>query len=196
VHLRVKKLKVPRNGPKGPGGGGDWGAVLLFLYVGPRRGWVVSPTPRPFYPRERPGTHCRGGWVHSSAGLDVCEEPRPPPGFDHWTVQHLASRYTDWDIPAPAERYSIKTRVPVRVPYRPIVTDLIKQLCYKEIRRLRNPSLFLKTVVSLTLTQQPTARPRSSLISTLLISETRVSSYFKDSRSYNNNTFALFPFYF
>ena len=26
-------------------------------------GWVVSSTPRPLYPRERPGTHCTGGWV-------------------------------------------------------------------------------------------------------------------------------------
>ena len=25
--------------------------------------WVVNTTPRPFYPRERPGTHCIGGWV-------------------------------------------------------------------------------------------------------------------------------------
>jgi hypothetical protein len=24
-------------------------------------GWVVSTTPRPLYPRERPGTHCTGG---------------------------------------------------------------------------------------------------------------------------------------
>jgi hypothetical protein len=24
---------------------------------------VVSTTPRPLYPRERPGTHCTGGWV-------------------------------------------------------------------------------------------------------------------------------------
>ena len=26
-------------------------------------GCVVNITPRPFYPRERPGTHCTGGWV-------------------------------------------------------------------------------------------------------------------------------------
>jgi len=25
-------------------------------------GWVVNATPRPLYPRERPGTHCIGGW--------------------------------------------------------------------------------------------------------------------------------------
>jgi len=27
-------------------------------------------------------------------------KPRPPPGFDHWTVQPVASRYTDCAIPA------------------------------------------------------------------------------------------------
>jgi hypothetical protein len=36
-----------------------------------------STTPRPLYPRERPGTHCRGGWVGPRAGLEVCEKPRP-----------------------------------------------------------------------------------------------------------------------
>ena len=30
----------------------------------------------------------------------------PPPGFDPWTVQPIASRYTDWAIPAhPRDRY-------------------------------------------------------------------------------------------
>jgi hypothetical protein len=30
-------------------------------------GWVVNATPRPLYPRERPGTHYIGGWV----GIDI-----------------------------------------------------------------------------------------------------------------------------
>jgi hypothetical protein len=38
---------------------------------------VVSTTPRPLYPRERPGTHCTGGWVGPRAGLDVCEKSLP-----------------------------------------------------------------------------------------------------------------------
>jgi hypothetical protein len=33
-------------------------------------GWVVNATPRPLYPRERPGTHCIGGWVGPKADLD------------------------------------------------------------------------------------------------------------------------------
>ena len=32
--------------------------------------WVVNVTPRPLYPRERPVTHCIGGWVGPRAGLD------------------------------------------------------------------------------------------------------------------------------
>jgi hypothetical protein len=42
---------------------------------------VVSTTPRPHYPRERPGTHCTGGWVGPRAGLDVCEKISPPQEF-------------------------------------------------------------------------------------------------------------------
>jgi hypothetical protein len=69
--------------------------ALLFLKLGARRWWVVSTTPRPLYPRERPGTHCTGGWVGPRAGLDMCEKSRPPPEFDPRTVQPVASRYTD-----------------------------------------------------------------------------------------------------
>jgi hypothetical protein len=64
-------------------------------------GWVVNATPRPFYPRERPGTHCIGGWVGPRAGPEGCRKSRPPPspGFDPRTVQPVASRYTDGAIP-------------------------------------------------------------------------------------------------
>ena len=43
--------------------------------------WVVNATPRPLYPRERPGTHCIGGWVGPRAGLNGCGKSRPPLGF-------------------------------------------------------------------------------------------------------------------
>jgi hypothetical protein len=33
---------------------------------------MVNATPRPLYPRERPGTHCIGGWVGHRAGLGGC----------------------------------------------------------------------------------------------------------------------------
>jgi hypothetical protein len=57
---------------------GSRGIALLILDLDARRGWVVSTTARPFYPRERPPTHCTGGWVGPRAGLDVCEKSRPP----------------------------------------------------------------------------------------------------------------------
>jgi len=33
-------------------------------------GWGANPKPRPPLPRERPDTHCTGGWVSPRAGLD------------------------------------------------------------------------------------------------------------------------------
>jgi hypothetical protein len=32
-------------------------------------GWLDKATPRPLYPREKPGTHCIGGWVELRVGL-------------------------------------------------------------------------------------------------------------------------------
>jgi hypothetical protein len=64
--------------------------------------WVVNSTPRPLCrPGKRPGTHCTEGWVGLGAGLDGCGKSRPAPVFDPLTVQTVASRYTDYDIPAP-----------------------------------------------------------------------------------------------
>jgi hypothetical protein len=48
------------------------GTAQLFLNLGTRRGCVVSITPRPPLPWERPGTHCTGGWVGPGASLDRC----------------------------------------------------------------------------------------------------------------------------
>ena len=56
---------------------------------------MVIATPRPLYPRERPGTRCKGGWVGPRVGLDGCGKSRRLPGFDPRTVQPVASRYTD-----------------------------------------------------------------------------------------------------
>ena len=44
-------------------------------------GWVVNATPRPLYPRERPGTHCIGDWVSPRTGLDGCGIYRPHTGI-------------------------------------------------------------------------------------------------------------------
>jgi len=54
-------------------------------------------------PRERPCTHCTGGWVGPRTGMNRCGKPRPPPAFDPRNVQPVASRYTDCAISAHQE---------------------------------------------------------------------------------------------
>jgi hypothetical protein len=76
----IKGKGTPVTDPKAKRGGR--GIALLFPDLGTRRGWVVSITPRPPYPRERPSTHCTGGWVGPRAGLDVCKKSLLPPGFN------------------------------------------------------------------------------------------------------------------
>jgi hypothetical protein len=55
--------------------------------------WVVSFTPRPFYPGERaPGTHWIGGWVGLRASLDdVMRTFLTLPGFELWFLGRPAS---------------------------------------------------------------------------------------------------------
>ena len=52
---------------------------------------MVSLTPWPLYPRERPGIHRIGGWVDPRAGLDGCGKSRSSLGFDPRTAQPVAS---------------------------------------------------------------------------------------------------------
>ena len=90
IYVKVKVKVHPRTGH---------GGVEVYLYsffnLGARLGWVVSAMPRPLYPQERPGTHCIGGRAGPMAGLDRCVKISPPPGFDPWTIQPIASRFTD-----------------------------------------------------------------------------------------------------
>ena len=53
---------------------GEWREVYRYSFfnLGAGWGWVVNAMPRLLYLRERPGTHCIGGWVGSRAGLDGC----------------------------------------------------------------------------------------------------------------------------
>ena len=79
---------------------GSRGIALLFLDHGTRRGEgsVSRPgcslppgkTSYPLYKRMG-GSQGRSGQVQKIS---------PTPGFDPWTVQLIASRYTDWVIPA------------------------------------------------------------------------------------------------
>jgi len=58
------------------------GIALLFLDHGTKE-WVSGQQHAlaALYPRERLGTHCTGGWVGPSAGLDD-RKISSPPGFD------------------------------------------------------------------------------------------------------------------
>ena len=72
---------------------GSRGIALPFHDHGTRRGRGQRHLPASLYPRERPGTHCTGGWV--APGPARCRKSRLPPGFDLRTVQPVAVRYTD-----------------------------------------------------------------------------------------------------
>jgi len=57
------------------------GIALLFHDRGTRRGeWSAARYGRTL-PRERPGTHCTGGWVGPRTCLDL-RKTSSPPGFD------------------------------------------------------------------------------------------------------------------
>jgi hypothetical protein len=51
--------------------------LYSFLNFCARCGSVFNATPRPLYSRERPVTHCIGGWVDPRTGLDGCGKYRP-----------------------------------------------------------------------------------------------------------------------
>ena len=64
--------------------------------LGAKREWVVNATPWPLYPPAKPryAFYLRLGrpsWMRTIS---------PPPGFDPRTVKSVASRYTDYAIPA------------------------------------------------------------------------------------------------
>ena len=49
---------------------------------------------------KRHGTHSIGGWVGPGGRNGGVRKTSPPPGFDPRTVQPVASRYTNYAIPA------------------------------------------------------------------------------------------------
>jgi hypothetical protein len=91
----VKKVKWSRYRP-GVAQRVGRGTALLFHDCGTRRGVSGQQHARAaIYPRQRPGTHCTGGWVGPRVGLDG-RKISSPPGFDPRTVQPAVSRYNDW----------------------------------------------------------------------------------------------------
>ena len=67
-------------------------------------GWVLNATPQPLYHGKDPVTIVRrlGGSQGRSGHVWKIS---PAPEFDSQTVQSVASRYTDWAIPAPPYRH-------------------------------------------------------------------------------------------
>jgi hypothetical protein len=75
-----------------------WMAKPIFMKLGL---YIMAPEPN----STAPGSHWIGGWVDPRAGLADMEKWKflTPPGLnsDPSVVQPVASRYTDWAIPAP-----------------------------------------------------------------------------------------------
>jgi hypothetical protein len=61
--------------------------------------------------RERPGTHCKGGWVCLAANMT--QKTSPSPGIDPRTVQLIASRHTVYIIHG--SKMTQKTKVEMRM---------------------------------------------------------------------------------
>jgi len=63
-------------------------------------GGLFVATPRPLYFRESHGTHCTGGWVGQRGQCGRLRKISAPPRFDPRPVQPVASRCTDFAVPA------------------------------------------------------------------------------------------------
>jgi len=90
VEGKCKSKVHPRTVHEGP---------LTLTSALDRSGWS-KPCPNRFTPGERPRTHCIGGWVGTRPVMYRCGKSLSPSGFDLRTVQRVASRYIDCDIPA------------------------------------------------------------------------------------------------
>ena len=80
--------------PRRPRGGVEV-QVYSFFNLGARWVGVQRHVHAALPPRERPGTHCIGGWLRPRAGLDGFREISSPPEFDPRIFRPVASRYTD-----------------------------------------------------------------------------------------------------
>jgi hypothetical protein len=88
---------------------GEWSIDHVFLTTLVRSALSASRYGR-FTPGERAaGAHWIRGWVGTRTGLDDVEKrtisPLPGLELDPSALQHIASRYTNWAIPAAHRRY-------------------------------------------------------------------------------------------
>jgi len=65
----------PRTGHEDPEGQKIYSSTLSLTTALEGDGWSAS-RPGRFSPRERPGTHCTGGWVGPRDSLDRCGKSR------------------------------------------------------------------------------------------------------------------------
>ena len=98
--VKAKGKVHPRTGNEGPEGQQRYSSTLC-LTSALDRGWVVNATPRPLYP---PGKETRYPLSRRLGGpqgrSERARKISPPPGFYPPIVQPVASRYTDYAIPA------------------------------------------------------------------------------------------------
>ena len=79
ITFSVNKIRLKRSRYR-PGVAQRLGrGIALLLHDRGTRRWVSGQqhAPAALYPRERPGTHCTGGWVGPRAGLDRWGKSRP-----------------------------------------------------------------------------------------------------------------------
>jgi hypothetical protein len=74
-----------------------WGEVYLHLCTNSPLDWGGWPMPCPdhFTPRKDIRCLLTGGWACLGASLDESRKSCPPPGFQPWTIQSIASHYSN-----------------------------------------------------------------------------------------------------
>jgi hypothetical protein len=89
----------PRTGNEGPEGKQRYNSTLSLTSALDEVGFQHQ-TPAALPPGKKHAAHCKEGWMGPRSLWTGAENLAPPPGFDPRTVQPVASRYTDWAIPA------------------------------------------------------------------------------------------------
>jgi hypothetical protein len=113
-------------------------------------GQLSTPHPGHFTPQERPGTHCRGGWVGLRAGLEGCGT-----SCLHWDLiprlsSQQQSHYTDCAIPAHMISLS-QNHVTKCQHWFWLVSKLLRSITIKELKLYGNlfVNYFCQLIMSL-----------------------------------------------
>jgi hypothetical protein len=109
AHMHVKVKVSSHHAMQAQKGSGGIGPLIRNL--GTRSGCVVSATSRLLHPPEKSPVPIirEAGWPEGRiwAGVEM-RKPSAATGFESRTVQPVASRNTDCDIPAPVFVYCIE----------------------------------------------------------------------------------------